>query len=227
MSLYAQYVAPLETSSHRIGSYSGLPSIHSNDCTGFGRYDGQDGGKVCDACKTLRAEKGSRNPGRALNRWGPTLSRCIERRHKGVLTSSDFDDAQKFAANANRLLTPDGMELKAEALAQVQYGRYMVSQCKSLPRNTFKSIGEDSAPGLDTFIENITDVWTANPDFRSSLQVGLIKCAMAKVKFGVHAKMEETVLNFYRFMRTYGEFSSCSLSPLFTLTYYVVIHTFL
>ena len=72
----------------------------------------------------------------------------------------------------------------------------MDSFCKRLPPQSFKIIGEDSAPGLDKFLGDVTNCWKYNPGFWSGLQVALVKDAIAKSKSGNKAKMDERVLNF-------------------------------
>ena len=95
------------------------------------------------------------------------------------------------------------MEIKTEAQGQVAYRSYMASLFKQLPPQSFKTIGEDSAPGLEKFLGDVTDCWKSNPDFRSGLQVALAKAAIAKSKSGNKAKMDEKVLNFCRFLNTH------------------------
>ena len=94
-TLYCQY---LGTTSNFFcqGSYGGLPSIVSTECTRFGHFVGKDGGRVCVGCKDLRIARGSANPSASIDKWGKTISRCLERREKNVLSLSDFDDAGKF-----------------------------------------------------------------------------------------------------------------------------------
>ena len=160
---------------------------------------------MCAACRKLRVAKGTSNPATVMNRWIPILKRCEERRKKDVLIDSDLIDAQRFVKLPNQQLTPVGMQLKTEAQAQVEYGNYMASFCKELPPKIFKTIGENSAPGLNKFLGDVAECWKSNPDFRSGLQVALVKTAIAKSKSGNKSKIEEKVLNFYRFMNTYDK----------------------
>ena len=120
-------------------------------------------------------------------------------------TDSDFSDAKMFAKNTNQQLNPARMELKTEAQDQVGYGRYMASFCKQLLPQSFKIIGDNSAPGLSKYLGNVVDCWKSNPDFRGGLQVALVKTAITKLKFGNKSKMEEKVLNFYRIMDAYDK----------------------
>jgi hypothetical protein len=81
----------------------------------------------------------------------------------------------------------------------------MASFCKRLPPQSFKTIGENSTPGLNKFLGDVAECWKYNPDFRSGLQVALVKTVIAKSKSGNKSKIEEKVLNFYRFMNTYDK----------------------
>ena len=110
-----------------------------------------------------------------------------------------------FAKSAKQQLASAGMELKTEAQGQVEYRRYMASFCKGLPPQSFKTIGENSAPGLDKFLGDVADCWKSNPNFRSGLQVALVKAAIAKSKSGNKSKMGEKALNFYQFLNMYDE----------------------
>ena len=80
----------------------------------------------------------------------------------------------------------------------------MASLCKELPPKTFKIIGENSAPGLDKFLKDVSDCWKSNPDFQSGLQVALIKAAIAKSKSGNNAKLGgegAQLLSVYEYIR--------------------------
>ena len=75
--------------------------------------------------------------------------------------------------------------MKEEAKAQVAYRVYMAQLSKNLPKKTYKTIGENSVPGLDTLIANIVQLCDDNPDFISGLSVAISKGAsLAKEKFG-------------------------------------------
>jgi len=135
-----KYMAPLDSQLFRFGSYGGLSSVISTECTGYGVFNGLRGGNVSQFCKDLRKERGSRNPSKPLNGWFSSLSHCIERKQKGVLTKLDIEDAEKFGRTPNQQITSDGMELKEEALAQVIYEKFMAKLTEDLPFKTFKSI---------------------------------------------------------------------------------------
>ena len=152
VSIYSKYIAPLTTHPFNVGKYQRLPAIVSKECTKSGVFNGLDGGMMCGSCKKLRATKGSNNPATLMNKWAPVLHRCEERKLRDVLTDSDLNDAKKFTKNANQQLTTAGMELKTEAQGQVAYGSYMAYFCKRLPPQSFKTIGEDSATGLEKFL---------------------------------------------------------------------------
>ena len=94
------------------------------------------------------------------------------------------------------------MELKEEALAQVVYGKFMSKLTEDLPFKTFKSIGEQSAPGVDTLFQDAAELYEKNPDFSSSLSVAILRGAVTKAKHGSNTQMEEKLTNFYRFLNT-------------------------
>ena len=100
------YVAPLDSQLFMFGSYGGLSLVISTESTGYGVFNGLDGGKVCQSFKGLRAEQGSCNHGKTLNVWLSSLSHCIERKQKEVLTKLDIEDAEKFGRTPNQQLTP-------------------------------------------------------------------------------------------------------------------------
>ena len=202
---YALFVARTDTMRFRVGSYGGLPSIVHIDCTGEGWFDGLDGGKVCKHCLDLRRARGSSNPSKSLATWYQSTTRCVERRQKEVLTALDIQDARRFMANSDKRLSPAGLELKQEAVALVEYASYTAKLARHMPEQTFKLIGKDSAPGLDAFLVDVAEVWQANPAFRSSLAVSIVKSAVAKSKYGPNAAMDEKILNFVRFIRTHDK----------------------
>ena len=205
VSIYCKYIAPKTTQTFYVGKYKGLPAIVSKDSTTFGIFNVLDGGMVCATCKKLLLEKGSSDPATVKNRWAPPLNRCEERWLKDVLTDYDLSDANIFAKSAKQQLTLVGMELKTEAQGQVEYGKYMASICKRLPPQLFKTIGENSAPGLDKFLGDVANCWKSNPDFRSGLQVALVKASIVKSKSGNKSKIREKVLNFYRFFNRHDK----------------------
>eukprot|EP00957_Ditylum_brightwellii_P049341 3743766-Ditylum_brightwellii.AAC.1 len=141
VNLYTQDVVPLDTQWHQIGSYNGMSSIISNDCTSTGIHLGLDGDNVCDACRILYKERGSSNPGTILNKWYTSLSRCNERRHKDVLSSISLDDARKCCTTSVRYLMSVGIELIEEAKAQVEYSSYKKKLGNDLPNETYKTFG--------------------------------------------------------------------------------------
>ena len=199
--LYSYYLANT-SGSFRQGSYGGVPSIVSTGCTGIGVFPGTDGGRVCDGCKALRAARGSRNPSVKLDKWGKTLSRCIERRDKNVLTSSDLDDAARFLKTSDSLLSPAGLDLKEEARGQLEYARWMAKLDPQLKDKKYKKIGDDSVPGMSSLFEEAGELYKKNPDLQDSLVVALLKGAVAKAKYGTNAKTEQKVVNFFRYIRT-------------------------
>ena len=205
-------MAPLNTQLFVHGSYGGVSAIISAECTGYGVFTGLDGGKICLFCKKLRAARGSRSPCVALNLWNASLSRCLERREKDVLTSLDINEAECFSSINDRLLSPEGIELKQEAIGQVVYGKFMLTLSNDLPHKTYRSIGEESAPSVDTLFRDTEELYNKNPEFRSSLSVAILKGAVAKTIHGDNVAVEEKLVNFYRFLRTYDKQASQVLS---------------
>ena len=212
MTLYDVYMVPLSSSRYSIGSYSGLPSIISNDCTTEGVYQGLDGGKVCANCRDLRVAKGSTNPSYSLTNWNKTITLCIERRHKETLTPNDLEDAERFIVQRKDILKHPAKELQSEARAQIEYFKYMSKLHKRLPNKTYKCVGEDAVPGFDTIFAEAVELCKRNPTFRSGLSVALFKAAVVKAKYGKNASLEEKVTNFYRFVCTYDRRAAVALS---------------
>ena len=169
----------------------------------MGTFPGFDGGRFFEPCKLLRAERGTRNPGTSLNLWYPTLARAEERRRKGVLTETKFDDATKLMKTQSDFMTAEGRSLQSEAKAQVEYGMYMAKVTNQLENKSFKLVGIGSAPGMDKLFATAHDLYHNNPKFRSSLIVGLPKGAVAKAQHGNNAELDGVVTNFYRFIHSY------------------------
>lgn len=199
--LFSTYLANT-SEKFRQGSYGGVPSIVSTECTGTGVFVGTDGGRVCRFCKDLRAARGSRNPSVTIDKWGKTLSRCIERRDKNVLTSTDLDDAAKFLKTRDSHLSPAGLQLKDEARAQLDYAKHMAELDRKLTGTKYQKIGDDSVPGMSSLFEEAGELYKKNPDLQDSLVVALLKGAVAKAKYGTNAKTEQKVVNFFRYIRT-------------------------
>ena len=210
---FSRYCAATSTR-YRVSSYARLPAIVSTTCTRVGVVRGADGGQVCINCKTLRAARGNSNPRMVIKRWGKTLSACIERRQRQVLSASDLDDALSFAKVSNNQLGPAGILLKEEAKQQVEYVKYMSQLDRRIPtqHKSYQAIGDESAPGIRTFFNEAADLCEKNPKLQSSLIVALFKAAMAKEKFGNNAKMEEIVVNFYRYIATHDAKAASVLS---------------
>ena len=135
--IYTRFVVPLDTQCHRVGTYAGLPSIVSVNCTGVGIYYGADGGRQCQACKDLRSARGSNNPSVRLNSWYRTLALCIERRKKDTLTQLDIEAPKKFAKISEHQLTKEGRKLKEESQAIVDYASCMAKIAERMPEQTF------------------------------------------------------------------------------------------
>ena len=76
---------------------------------------------------------------------------------------------------------------------------------KSLLNKTYKCIGEDSAPRVDTVFAEAAELLRTNPAFRSSLNVAILKAAVAKYKHGRNAVVEERIVNFYCFIMTFDK----------------------
>eukprot|EP00957_Ditylum_brightwellii_P171688 13070126-Ditylum_brightwellii.AAC.1 len=114
VTLYCYYLGTTSAKFFQ-GLYGGLPSIVSTKCMGKGIFPGNDGGRVCEGCKDLRVAQGFANPSGTIDKWGKTISQCLERREKNVLTMSDLDDAEKFIKTWDNSFSPASLALKEEA----------------------------------------------------------------------------------------------------------------
>ena len=211
VTLYSRFCGTTSRN-FQVGSYAGAPAIVSTKCTGEASVNGLDGGKVCINCLALRKANGSSNSSVPLGKWGKTLTQCLERRDRSVLTASDLDDAAKFTLVPDNHLGPAGIALKEEAARQVEYGKFMSQLDTHLVYKSYSKVGNDSVPGPKTLFNEAADLCEKNPKFQSSLIVALLKAAMAKEKTGSNAKTDEKVVNFYRFIKTYDPKAAAVLS---------------
>ena len=76
---------------------------------------------------------------------------------------------------------------------------------KRIPVKTFKPIVEDSVPGIEALFKDAAELCKKNPSFQSGLVVALVKGAVAREKYGSNAQLQEKVVNFYCFLRTYDK----------------------
>jgi len=127
-----------------------------------------------------------------------------------LLIILDINNAESFSKNYNSLLSPEGIELKQEAVAvaQVVYGRFMLTLSKDLPHKTYRSIVEEFAPGVDILFRDAWELYNKNPEFRSSLSIAILKGTVAKTMHGDNVAVVEKLVNFYRFLRTYDKQAS-------------------
>jgi hypothetical protein len=115
------------------GMYNYIPAIMSMGCTGIGNLDAIDGGLACKQCIDLRSSKATYNSSVFLNKWSPSLKRCIKRCTKDALTELDIEDARRFLHCSDSSFNEIGRALKKETKAQVEYAKRMSMLAKSLP----------------------------------------------------------------------------------------------
>ena len=77
--------------------------------------------KVSQACHDLRVIKGTRNPIYPIRSFHASISCCLKRRTKGMLTVTDLEDAECFVKNQVSQFKPEALEMKEEALTQIEY----------------------------------------------------------------------------------------------------------
>ena len=198
----------------RQGIYGGLSCIVAIGCTGEGSWPGKGGGRVCIHCKELRDARGSTNPSVAIDKWGKTIDRCLERREKGTFTLSDADDAKKFGMTPDNLLSVAGRALKQEAKAQVEYHKHLLRLDRQIKVKTYQSIGEESVPGMHTLFKDAVQICEKNPGFEDSLIVALFRAAVAKGKGSANTKSEEIVVNSFRYIQTFCPAAASALSAI-------------
>lgn len=108
------------------GHLAAMPALRSTECTGKGTISVDKLGMMCAPCLDLRRTKGNSNPRRFVSGWANKLEKCFERKKKAGLSTQDVDDAKAFAKIRDIFLTQDGIPLKEEAMAQVEYYKNMM-----------------------------------------------------------------------------------------------------
>ena len=115
-----------------------------------------------------------------LQIWYSSVNCATNSREKETLKIQDAQYAKAFAKKPPAMLQPEGMNLKSEATAQVDYIATMPKPNENLPNTIYKlsSCGVD--PGMSVVFNKSEELCRQNPNFQSSLMVSLLKSAVAK-----------------------------------------------
>ena len=84
-------------------------------------------------------------------------------------------DAKAFAKKPPAMLQPEGMKLKLEAIAQVDYIATMSKLNENSPKKIYKLSRCGVAPGISVVFNKAEEFCRQNPNFQSSLVVSLLK----------------------------------------------------
>lgn len=140
---------------YEFGQVAGLPSLRSSDCTGHGLLLIECFGRVCQPCLELRQENGNSNPREYVKKWSDKLDKVFERRTRPELTKSDINDAKKMMRTRVDYFTEEGLILREEAKAQVEYYDRMMQLNKVIPKESYNLSStaiETTAVGPDNFL---------------------------------------------------------------------------
>ena len=96
------------------------------------------------------------------------------------MTTHDAQDAKAFAKKPPEMLQPEGMTLKLEAIAQVDYIATMSKLNENLPNKIYKLSRCGVAPGISVVLNKAEELCRQNPNLQSSLVVSLLKSAVTK-----------------------------------------------
>ena len=77
------------------------------------------------------------------------------------------------------MLQPEGMKLKLEAIAQVDYIVTISILNENLPKQIYKLSSCGVAPGMSFVFNKAEELCRQNPNFQSSLVVYLLKATVA------------------------------------------------
>ena len=88
-----------------------------------------------------------------LQRWYSSVNRALERREKETLTTHDVKYAKDFSKKPLAMLQTDGMKLKLEAIAKVDYIVIMSKLNENLPNKIYKIPRCGVAPGMSVFFQ--------------------------------------------------------------------------
>lgn len=205
LHLIASFVTVPPTKRFVLDSYAGLPALRSPACNKNGTHSSAVGPQCKDCHNLLKDLSGTQLPGSFVNKWYPTVAKAMERRQKTELTLMDRDDARSLMRVKDEYFTPEGIKLKEEAKAIVEYMDYVAALHSKLDTDKMKANVTGAVPGTDSFLGDIAEVYASNAKFRDSLEVALIKTLLTKLKTGRgNAKKEEKVVNFIRLLATHS-----------------------
>ena len=123
------------------------------------------------------------------------------------MTTQYAQDAKAFSKKPSEMLQQEGMKLKLEAIAQVDYIVTMSKLNEKLPNKIYKipSCGVDQV--MSFVFNKVEELCMRNTNFRSSLVVYLLKSAVAKATSPkwINAKTDVIVLNCIRLIGTYDK----------------------
>ena len=96
------------------------------------------------------------------------------------MTTQDAQDAKDFSKKPPGMLQPEGMKLKLEAIAQVDYIATMSKLNENLTNKIYKLSSCGIAPGMSVVFNNAEDCFRQNPNFQSMSVISLLKAAVSK-----------------------------------------------
>ena len=108
------------------------------------------------------------------------------------------------------MLQPEGMKLKWEAIAQVDYIATMSKLNENLPNKIYKLSRYGVDPGMSVLFSKAEELCRQNTNFQSSFVVYLLKAAVSKSTSPKrsNSKTDLIVLNFIRLIGTYDKKSA-------------------
>lgn len=149
---------------------------------------------------------GSRSATQFVKKWGEKVQAAIEHRIKSELTPTDRKAIADLIRTQNKYFSPEGLELKDEAQAQLDYVVTMQDVHSSLPRKKYKIDIPGAVPSANNFLVQFSELYESNKNFQDSLVVSLLKSAVYKLKTGCRNPMiEEKVTGFIRVLGTYNK----------------------
>ncbi len=78
-------------------------------------------------CLEMKQLTGNSNSRCWVKKWAKSTALCLNRMMRYELTREDIADAKRFSLIAKKFLTEDGIILKEESLAQMDYFKRVVS----------------------------------------------------------------------------------------------------
>ena len=117
--LYTKYVIPVVTSEYEKGKYMGMDVIYSKECSKIWTVECKKGGNMCVSCSMIRTKRGGSSLLVMIKAWKASIQPGLERREKTTLTVQNF--ARNFAKKPDKMSKACGLELRREAIAQIEY----------------------------------------------------------------------------------------------------------